>query len=266
MSGSQRTAIVTGASKGIGLAVVRRLLADGCSVVAGARSSTPELDALVAGEGHDPHEAEGGVRFVSADLSQPGAAEELVAAAGGRVDILVNNVGATTSRVDGFLSITDEQWMASLNLNFLAAVRMCRAVVPGMLAAGSGVIVNVASVNAFLPDPGVMDYSAAKGALLNFAKALSKEVGPAGIRVNSVDPGPVATDLWLGRSGVAQTVGAANGIAPEQVAENALSTTATKRFTQPSEVAEVVAFLADERLPNLTGSAITIDGGLIPTL
>ena len=112
---------------------------------------------------------------------------------------------------------------ASLNLNFLAAVRMCRAVVPGMLAAGSGVIVNVASVNAFLPDPGVMDYSAAKGALLNFAKALSKEVGPAGIRVNSVDPGPVATDLWLGNAGVAQTVGAANGIAPEQVAENALS-------------------------------------------
>jgi NAD(P)-dependent dehydrogenase (short-subunit alcohol dehydrogenase family) len=257
MSTEGRVAIVTGASRGIGLAVVKRLLTDGCTVIAGSRSSSAELDELAAA---------GRVHFVAADLSQPGAAEQLAAAAGDRIDILVNNVGATKSRVDGFLSITDEDWLTSMTLNFFAAVRMTRAVLPSMLAASSGSIVNVCSVNAFLPDPGVMDYSAAKAALLNFAKSLSKEVGPSGIRVNSVDPGPVATDLWLGATGVAETVGAAKGVTPQQVAESALSGTATKRFTQPSEVADVVAFLADDRLPNLTGSAITIDGGLTQTL
>jgi NAD(P)-dependent dehydrogenase (short-subunit alcohol dehydrogenase family) len=95
--------------------------------------------------------------------------------------------------------------LVSLTLNLMAAVRATRAALPLMLAAGNGAIVNVVSVNAFLPDPAVMDYSAAKAALANFSKSLSKEVGPQGIRVNTVSPGPVATDLWLGTDGVAAT-------------------------------------------------------------
>src|SRR5206468_6381936 len=103
----------------------------------------------------------------------------------------------------------DEQWLQSYTLTFMAAVRTTRAVLPGMLEAGSGTIVTVASVNSFLPDPAVIDYCAAKAALANYCKALSTEVGPRGIRVNTVSPGPVSTELWLGDHGVAATVAGA---------------------------------------------------------
>jgi NAD(P)-dependent dehydrogenase (short-subunit alcohol dehydrogenase family) len=151
------------------------------------------------------------VRVVEADLAEPGGPVALVAAAGDRIDILVNNVGAAPARPGGFSEITDEDWQASLTLNLMAAVRTTRAALPVMLAAGKGAIVSISSVNAFLPDPGVMDYSAAKAALANFSKSLSKEVGPHGIRVNTISPGPVATDLWLGAAGVAATVSRATG-------------------------------------------------------
>ena len=124
----------------------------------------------------------------------------------GRLDILVNNVGRVSPRLNGSLVITDDQWLSTINLNLMAAVRTTRAALPAMLAAGHGSIVTTSSVNAFLPDPGVIDYSAAKAALTNYCKSLSKEVGAGGIRVNTVSPGPVATDLWLGDDGVAATV------------------------------------------------------------
>jgi NAD(P)-dependent dehydrogenase (short-subunit alcohol dehydrogenase family) len=117
-----------------------------------------------------------------------------------------------------------------------------------------------------LSDPTVIDYSAAKGALTNFAKALSKEVGPQGIRVNTVSPGPVATDLWLGRDGVAATMGRANRVKPEDVARSAASQSVTGRFSQPDEVADLVLLLASDRTANVTGANITIDGGLTTTL
>jgi NAD(P)-dependent dehydrogenase (short-subunit alcohol dehydrogenase family) len=148
----------------------------------------------------------------------------------------------------------------------MAAVRTTRAAVPAMLAAGRGSIVNTGSVNSYLPDPAVMDYGAAKAALANFAKALSKEVGPHGIRVNSVSPGPVATDLWLGAGGVAATVGAATGADPNDVAGQAASQMVTGRFTTPEEVADLVLFLASERAANITGANFAIDGGLVQTL
>jgi len=127
------------------------------------------------------------------------------------------------------------------------------------------VIVNISSANAFLPDPAVMDYSAAKAALANFSKSLSKEVGPKGIRVNTISPGPVATDLWLGDGGVAATVSRATGAKPEDVAHQAASDSVTGRFTQPGEVADVVLFLASDHTANITGANVTIDGGLITT-
>jgi NAD(P)-dependent dehydrogenase (short-subunit alcohol dehydrogenase family) len=111
-----------------------------------------------------------------------------------------------------------------------------------------------------------MDYSAAKAALANFCKALSKEVGPHGIRVNTVSPGPTETDLWLGTDGVAQTRGRAAGIKPEDVAAEAAGQSVTGRFTRPGEVADLVLLLASDRAGNVTGADLTIDGGLIPTL
>ena len=134
-----------------------------------------------------------------------------------------------------------------------------------MLAAGSGSIVTISSVNAALPDPGVIDYSAAKAALSNFCKALSKEVGGKGMRVNTVSPGPVATALWLGAGGVAETVAKATGATPQQVAEGAAKASVTGRFSQPEEIAHAVLLLASDRSANITGADITIDGGLIPT-
>lgn len=177
-----KVAVVTGASKGIGLAIVRAFLNEGASVVTGARSSSPEMEAL-AGTGQ--------FTFIPVDLSGPDGGQTLITGAGARVDILVNNVGAASTRTEGFLSIKDDQWAASLNLNFLAAMRTTRAVLPEMLRAGGGTIVNVASVNAFRPDPDVMNCSAAKTALWNFAKSLSKAYGRQGIRVNCISSWPV---------------------------------------------------------------------------
>jgi NAD(P)-dependent dehydrogenase (short-subunit alcohol dehydrogenase family) len=252
-----KVAIVTGASKGIGLAIVRGLVANGANVIAAARASSAGLEDMAKA---------GQAQIARLDLTDPAAPARLVDLAGDRIDILVNNVGNAPARPGGFLTISDADWLSTITVNFMAAVRATRAVVPTMIAAGHGVIVNTSSVNSYLPDPAVMDYCAAKAALANFAKALSKEVGPHGIRVNCVSPGPVATDLWLGTGGVAATVSAATGADPEYVASQAASQMVTGRFTTPAEVADLVLFLASDRAANVTGADYAIDGGLVQTL
>jgi NAD(P)-dependent dehydrogenase (short-subunit alcohol dehydrogenase family) len=254
-----KVAVVTGASRGIGLAVTRALASEGALVVAGARSSSEELDALVE---------TGSVEAVAVDLSTVTGPADLadVALAHGRIDILINNVGAARTRLGGFLSITDEDWTTSLSLNLMAAVRMTRAVLPSMIDGGGGAVVTTSSVNAFLPDPAVLDYSAAKAAVANFSKSLSKEVAAHNIRVNTVSPGPVATALWLGDDGVAQTVARATGGDADAVARQVAADAATGRFTTPEEVADLIVFLASARTGNVTGADFTIDGGLIKTL
>jgi NAD(P)-dependent dehydrogenase (short-subunit alcohol dehydrogenase family) len=252
-----KVAVVTGASKGIGLAVVRALAGEGMHVVAGALT----VDSLEGIEG---------VTGVAVDLVEPGGSERLVREAvdrHGRVDVLVNNVGGVRLRLNGFLDLSDDDFERSLQLNFFAALRATRAAVAQMLEQGGGSIVNVASVNSFFhPDGLVIDYGAAKAALLNVAKALSQELGPKGIRINSISPGPVATDLWLGEHGVAATIAAATGTDAETVRAQAIAGMPTGRFTTPEEVATLVALLASPRTGNVTGSNYVIDGGLVKTM
>ncbi|KJE23233.1 dehydrogenase of unknown specificity, short-chain alcohol dehydrogenase like [Frankia torreyi] len=252
----ERIAVVTGASRGIGLAVVRALVAEGATVVAGARRSSPELDELAA---------TGAVRVHLVDLATPHGPAALVEWAGERVDILVNNVGSAPARPGGFGSVTDEMWLGTLNLNLLAAVRATRAALPLMLAAGSGSIVTISSVNSVLADPAVIDYCAAKAALANFCKSLAREVGGRGVRINTVSPGPVATDLWLGSDGVAATVSRATGADPASVVDAAAGSSVTGRFSTPEEVAAAVVLLAGDRSGNITGADLRVDGGMVPT-
>ncbi|WP_314222739.1 SDR family NAD(P)-dependent oxidoreductase [Streptomyces zaehneri] len=254
-------AVVTGAGRGIGLAVTEGLLAAGARVVAGTRRRTEELDDLV--------DAGAELTVVEVDLATPDGPGALVAAATGLhggLDVLVNNVGGVRPRVDGFLATTDADWDWTFMVNVMAAVRATRSALPHLVASGDGRIVTVSSVNARLPDPLVIDYSAAKAALSNFCKALSKQVGPQGVRVNSVSPGPVETALWKGADGVAATVGAGLGLDPGTVAAAAAAAAATGRFTLPSEVADLVVFLAGRRSGNITGADFVIDGGMTDTL
>lgn len=254
-----KVCVVTGASKGIGLAITRALVAEGAVVVAGART----IDSL--------HDIEG-ITPVAIDLGSREGPSELVKRAvddHGSIDVLVNNVGGVRLRMNGFLGTSDEEFEWAMNINFFAALRATRAAVTYMMGRG-GAIVNVASVNAFFqPNAGTVDYGPAKAALVNLTKALSQEFGPHGIRINDVSPGPVSTDLWLGRGGVAETVAKATGVDPETARKNALASIgglATGRMTTPEEVATLVVMLASPRTANVTGSNYVVDGGLIKTL
>jgi NAD(P)-dependent dehydrogenase (short-subunit alcohol dehydrogenase family) len=254
-----KVAVVTGASKGIGLAITRALVAEGASVVAGARSAE-SLEGIP------------GVVAVAVDLASPGGPARLVERAiaeHGRLDVLVNNVGGVKLRLKGFLGTSDEDFEWALRMNFFAALRATRAAITEMLKRGGGAIVNIASVNAFFqPDGGTVDYGAAKAALVNVTKALAQEFGPSGIRINDVSPGPVATDLWLGKDGVADAVAKATGVDPETARKNVIASIgglATGRFTTPEEVATLVVMLASKRTANVTGANYVIDGGLIKT-
>ena len=254
-----KVAVVTGASKGIGLAITRALADEGALVVAGARGTdTIERLERVTAVPVDLASADGPALLVGRALEEHG-----------RVDVLVNNVGAVRLRMDGFLGTSDEEFAWAMQLNFFSALRATRAAVTAMVETGGGAIVNVASVNAFFqPDAGTIDYGAAKAALLNLSKSLAQEFGPKGIHVNCVSPGPVGTDLWLGEHGVAETVAAATGVDADTARATVIAGIggfATGRFTTPDEVATLVAILASERTANVTGANYVIDGGLIKT-
>ena len=254
-----KVAVVTGAGKGIGLAATTALAGEGALVVAGSRT-TGTLDGIA------------GVSPVAVDLAAPDGPARLIQHAideHGRVDVLVNNVGAVHMRLDGFFGTSDDDFAWAMEMNFFIALRASRAALAAMVAQGTGAIVNVASVNAFFqPDAATIDYGAAKAALVNLTKTLAQEFGPRGIRVNAVSPGPVSTDLWLGEHGVAQTVAQATGVDADTARKTIIAGIggfATGRFTTPEEVATLITFLASGRSGNITGVNYVIDGGLIKT-
>jgi NAD(P)-dependent dehydrogenase (short-subunit alcohol dehydrogenase family) len=243
---SGKVAVVTGASKGIGMATTELLADEGALVVGGALSISSLLGLT-------------GVTAVRVDLSDRHGPDYLINRAvdeHGGVDILINNLGAMKVRLDGFLGLTDEDFSWALEMNFFAGLRATRAALPAMLARGGGVIVNVASVHAiFQPDGFTTDYGAAKAAVVNLTASLAQEFGPQGIRVNAVSPGPVNTDLWLGPGGVAETIAAHSGIDSGRAREAIVAQMgglATGRFSTAEEVASLVVLLASGRLGNVT--------------
>ncbi|AZT92936.1 SDR family NAD(P)-dependent oxidoreductase [Brevibacterium aurantiacum] len=253
---SGRTAVVTGASRGIGLAIAELLTREGVQVVGAARTITPELKAA-------------SVEAVAADLSVPGEATRVIDAAIARcggVDILVNNVGAGDPdrlALGGFLETTDDQWQDLFNLNLYSAVWACRAALPSLLDR-KGAIVNVSSINARLPSTGPVGYSEAKAALVAFSKRLSEEFGSQGVRVNSVSPGPTGTGLWRDPHGfggkVAASFGASHADFLAALPESFGITTG--RLVEPDEVAALIAFLASPVAASVLGVDAVIDGGL----
>jgi NAD(P)-dependent dehydrogenase (short-subunit alcohol dehydrogenase family) len=259
---TDRVAVVTGASKGVGLAITRTLLGEGVRVVATSRTRPPELEAL-----------EGDLLHVPADLMDPDAPAAVVARAAeafGGLDILVNNAGGPPPGVTlpraSFFDASDADWRAVFEFNLFSAVRAARAAIPVMLERGGGAIVNVSTGNARQPAPMVADYGAAKAAMTNLSKVLSEEFGPQGIRVNTVSPGPVRTAWWTHEGGAADILAAQAGADRESVMASvvpeAMNLT-TGRLADPQEIADVVALLVSPRSASTTGADFAVDSGFL---
>ena len=247
---------VTGGTKGAGSAMVRRFAAGGARVATMARRAPADSDLPGL--------------LIPADLSSgPGAARAIEALLGsfGVPDIVVHNLGGSSSPGGGFAALTDENWLNELNLNLLAAVRIDRALVPAMVQRGSGVVIHVSSIQRQLPLPeSTTAYAAAKAALTTYSKALSKEVGPKGIRVTSVSPGWIYTTA---AQAMVKRVAEHNGTDEQTARESvlkALGGIPIGRPAHPWEVAELVAFLASPRAASIHGADYVIDGGTVPTI
>jgi NAD(P)-dependent dehydrogenase (short-subunit alcohol dehydrogenase family) len=258
---SGRVALVTGGSKGIGLAVARGLLDEDARVVAASRRRTSELDTLRGDPLHVP-----------IDLMHPDGPAELVARAVdayGGIDILIN-AGGPPPDVKlprfGFLDLSDEYWRSMLEFNLLSAVRACRAALPYLVEREGSAIVNVSSGLALQPSALNVDYSAAKAALISLTKALAEEFGPQGVRVNGVCPGPVRTAWWTDEGGAADIIAAEtatdrdtvmNKLAPEMMQLT------TGRLIDPQEIADAILLLVSPRSGSTTGTELVVDGGLV---
>jgi NAD(P)-dependent dehydrogenase (short-subunit alcohol dehydrogenase family) len=244
-----KRAIVTGGSRGIGAAIVQRLLDGGANVVTTARSTTDDTPTAAT--------------FIHGDISTVAGvqafAEAALAALGG-VDIVVNNAGAARPYLGGISTIPDEEWLDALDLNFLSAVRVNTALLPALHEAGTGsVIVNISSAAALTPAPPVAHYGAAKAALNAYGKALAAELAPAGIRVTTVVPGNVLTP---GADELRQTFADAMGVPLAEVTANV----PLGRPGDPRDIAEAVAYLASDRAQWVSGVTLTVDGGELPLI
>jgi NAD(P)-dependent dehydrogenase (short-subunit alcohol dehydrogenase family) len=251
-----RRALVTGGTKGVGEAVVTALRDAGARVLTTARTRSESLA--------QPD------LFIAADVSTPEGCATVAQAVRerlGGVDIIVHVVGGSSAPAGGYAVLNDIEWDNALAQNLLAAVRLDRALLPAMVEQGSGVIVHITSIQRILPLPeATIAYAAAKAALANYSKGLSKEVSPKGVRVVRVSPGWVETEAAVG---LVTEIARKNGTDYEgakKVLMDSLGGIPIGRPAKPKEVADLIAFLVSPRAGSITGTEYVIDGGTVPTV
>lgn len=248
-------ALVTGGTRGIGGAVAARLREVGATVLTAARTRP---DAMA------PQEL-----FVAADITTVQGCAAVADAATqqlGGVDIIVHVLGGSSAPAGGFAVLDDDEWHRALHLNLFPAVRLDRALLPKMLGQGSGVIIHITSIQRQLPLPeATIAYAAAKAALSNYSKGLSKEVSPRGIRVVRVSPGWVETEAAVALVNALAKNAGTNYTGAQKALMASLGGIPIGRPAKPREVADLVAFLASPRAASITGTEYVIDGGTVPT-
>jgi len=247
--------LVTGGTKGIGEAIARRFALGGASVATTARSK--------AANGQDSF------FFIETDIGTASGVQNVVDSIlreWGGLDILVNNVGGTETKAGGFEVLSDEDWQRILEVNLLAAVRLDRAFLPGMIERKSGVVIHISSIQHRLPfSNSTLAYATAKGALATYSKGLAKGVAPKGVRVTMISPGFIETS---GAKGMIADISRGSGISEDAARQrivDMLGGIPIGRPGRPEEVAELVAFLASDRGAFISGADYVIDGGTMPT-
>ncbi|WP_376766068.1 SDR family oxidoreductase [Acerihabitans arboris] len=249
-----RRVLVTAGTKGIGAAVVALFRQNGANVITTARSRPDAMPEQM---------------FVAADVATVDGCAAVVDAVNDRlggVDIIVHVLGGSSAPAGGFAALGEDEWHNELYLNLFPAVRLDRALLPGMLARGTGVIIHVTSIQRHLPLPeSTTAYAAAKAALSTYSKSLSKEVTPQGVRVLRVSPGWVETEASVA---LAERLAAGAGTdyaGGKEIIMKSLGGIPLGRPSKPVEVANLIAFLASPRAATITGTEYVIDGGTIPT-
>ena len=251
-----KACIVTGATRGIGLATARLLRAEGAHVLLVARSGGELADVA----------AQLGAESVVADVTRAGDAERIVAACAtsfGAVDVLVNNAG--TSFVRPLEELTDDDWQGQWELNVMGPMRLMRAAAPRMAAAGGGRIVNVCSSSGKRPSLTNVAYSVTKAAQLSLSRHYADRYVGDGVLVNAVAPGPATSPLWLADGGLADQIAAARGISRAEALAASQAKVPLGRFAEPEEIAAVIVFLCSARASTVAGAAWSADGGSVPS-